>query len=51
VSESRAVAAGSCEIRAADLVKANLAASEAHSCEIREADLVKANLAASEVGS
>ena len=49
------------EIRAADLVKANLAASEAHSCEIRaaavgsyeirSANLVKVNLAASEVGS
>ena len=49
------------EIRAADLVKANLAASEVHSCEIRatavgsyeirSANLVKANLGLAEVGS
>jgi hypothetical protein len=39
------------EIRAADLVKANLAAIAAHSCEIRATDLVKVNLAASEVDS
>ncbi len=39
------------EIRATDLVKGNLAASEAHSCEIRATDLVKGNLAVSEVAS
>jgi hypothetical protein len=39
------------EIRATDLVKVNIAASEAHSCEIRATDLVKVNIAASEVDS
>jgi len=39
------------ESRAADLVKVNVAVSEAHSCEIRATDLVKGNLAASEVAS
>jgi uncharacterized protein YjbI with pentapeptide repeats len=49
--EIRATAVGSDEIREANLVRANLAASEAHSCEIRAADLVKVNLADSEVDS
>ena len=39
------------EIRATDLAKGNLAASEAHSHESRATDLVKGNLAASEVAS